>query len=112
MWEYRGPLETEEMQELVVSLMDESKEGEDSEDDAEAGADGDAEYEIDPLLQMDAVVWFCQGHACRVGVNHMDDNAPVYSIFQIEKSVSRMWSVGVPYILRTQAYIINDAGAR
>ena len=39
----------------------------------------------------------------------MDDNQPMYKFFQIEKSVSRFWGVGVPYLLRTQSAVLNDS---
>lgn len=96
MWEYRGPLETDEMEAMVRTMADEDETGPSAE-------------EMDPLTQMDAVVWFCQGHAVRFGVNHMDDNSSVYSVFQIERSETRLWSIGVPYLMRTQAEILNDA---
>ena len=74
--------------------------------------DGDATpvtVEIDPLMQMDAVLFFCQGEAVRWGVNHMDDNSPIYSAFQIERSTARLWGVGLPYLMREQQGIMNDA---
>ena len=101
-WEYRGPLEDDEMQELMRYLARREMDGE------EEGS-SDTKVEIDPLVQMDAVVWFCQGEILRVAINHMDDNAPIYNVFQIEKSTARLWGVGVPYLMRTQAAIVNDS---
>ena len=88
-------------------LAEEAIEGE----EGEGGPDGSPQVsiEIDPLIQMDAVIWFCQGEILRVAINHMDDNAPIYSVFQIEKSMARMWGVGVPYLMRTQSNIVNDS---
>ena len=97
MWEYRGPLEKEEMEALMSKTF--------TDDEKDEMDDG----EIDPLTQMDAVVWFCQGHIVRVGINHLDDNQPIYSFFQIEESETRFWTVGIPYIMREQANTMNDA---
>ena len=104
-WEYRGPLESEEMENLVAMLAEQSIEQQDGED----GETPQVAVEIDPLVQMDAVVWFCQGEILRVAINHMDDNAPIYSVFQIEKSMARMWGVGIPYLMRTQSDIVQDS---
>lgn len=97
LWEYRGPLEIEEMEELLGRLIEPDEDGH------------MPEIAVDPLTQVDAVVWFCQGRIVRVGINHMDDNAPIYSFFQIERSDVRFWSVGIPFLMRTQAAILNDA---
>ena len=95
-WEYRGPVEPEEMKEIMSYLMNnEAKELN--------------EVEIDPLVQLDAVVWFCQGRIIKLGINHLDDNSSVYSIFQIEKSVARLWGIGLPSVMRSQATILNGA---
>ena len=101
MWEYRGPLDRDEMELLMAEIAR-----------AVAG-DGDEgvplTVEIDPLMQLDAVLFFCQGEACKWGVNHMEDNAPISSAFQIERSPARLWGVGIPYLLREQQAIIHDA---
>ena len=100
MWEYRGPLEREDMEEIMSEILRSTMN------------DGDATpvtVEIDPLMQMDAVLFFCQGEAVRWGVNHMDDNSPIYSAFQIERSTARLWGVGLPYLMREQQGIMNDA---
>ena len=103
MWEYRGPTEPEELQEVMAHMMKDREPAADGEDEE------DFNFEIDPLMQMDAVVWFCQGEIVRLGITHMDNNDPIYSVFQIEKSVARLWTVGVPHIMRTQARVLNDA---
>ena len=97
-WEYRGPLEIEEMEEVMAHLLATTD-----------GGEGPLEVEIDPLTQMDAVMWFCEDEVLKVGINHMDDNACVYNVFQIEKSKARLWAPGIPFLMRTQASIINDA---
>ena len=96
-WEYRGPLEREEMDDLMRELL-RSEEG-----------DEPMSVEVDPLIQMDAVLFFCQGEVLKWGINHMDDNSPIYSVFQIERTTARLWAVGLPFILREQQSILNDA---
>ena len=99
MWEYRGPLETEEMQATIGWML-------------EQGLGDGAEVEIDPLLQADAVIWFCQNRALKFAVSVLDSNEPVYSVFQCEKSTVRLWSVGIPYLMRSQQEVIYDAWRR
>ena len=63
MLEYRGPLESEEMQEIISEMI--RIEGKNSQEDGDESEERDDEedeisVEIDPLMQMDAVVYFCQ----------------------------------------------------
>ena len=57
---------------------------------------------------MDAVVFLCQGEVLKVGVNANEDNGSVYQWFQIEKSTSRLWTYGLPRLMRSQQAIAND----
>ena len=96
-WEYRGPLDIDEMETLIAAMM-QGEEGSET-----------ASVEVDPLIGMEAVVWFCQGELLKFGVSHMTPETSLYNVFQIEKSDSRLWGVGIPYLMRTQASIVNDA---
>ena len=98
-WEYRGPLEDEEMQAILRILMM----GGDSALDPEL-----AEQLMDPLLSVDAAVWFCQGSVVKVAINHLDDNASLYNAFQIEKSDARLWGPGIAYLMRDQQNVLTD----
>lgn len=93
-WEYRGELDREEMGALfrLFGMQDEM--------------DLD---EISPLLTVDCVVWFCQGKAVRFALNHLDSNEPCYSFFTLEKNESRLWGVGIPWIMRQPQAIVNAA---
>ena len=94
-WEYRGALDREEMGALFRHFgMD------DEADDID---------EISPLFALDCVVWFCQGRAVRFAVNHLDSNAAIYSFFTLEKNESRLWGVGIPWIMRQPQAIVNAA---
>ena len=98
-WEYRGPLEDEEMQAILRVLMM----------DADSALDPElAEQLMDPLLSVDAAVWFCQGRAVKVAINHLDDNASLYNAFQIEKSDARLWGPGIAYLMRDQQNVLTD----
>ena len=96
-WEYRGPLERDEIEDIMRELM-RTEEG-----------DEPVSIEVDPLIQADAVLFFCQGEMLKYGITHMDDNSPIYSIYQMEKSTARLWSVGLPFLIREQAAILIDA---
>ena len=91
-WEYRGPLDRDEMEALchVCGMAEDIK-------------------EISPLFTMDCVVWFCQGRAVRFALNHLDSNAPMYSFFNLERNETRMWGVGIPWLMRHPQSIINSA---
>ena len=93
MWEYRGPLEREEMQALCAasSMEDEMPE------------------EISPLYEIDCVIWFSQGKLLKFGINHMDSNSAIYSFFMLEKNEARLWGVGIPWIMRQPQAIVNSA---
>ena len=98
-WEYRGPLEDEEMQAILRVLMM----------DSASTLDPDlAEQLMDPLLSVDAAAWFCQGRVMKVAINHLDDNASLYNAFQIERSDARLWGPGIAYLMRDQQRVLTD----
>ena len=107
-YEYRGPLEPEYMANVITAMMEQ-----DADEDAEEGGGMSSsmlsDIDLDPLLSLDAVLLVCQGEVIRFGVNPLEDNASIYHVFQLERSPARLWQVGVPYIMRTQSAILNDA---
>lgn len=93
-WEYRGSLDREEMGALFRLF----------------GMEADmAMEEVSPLVTVDCVIWFCQGKAVRFALNHLDSNAAIYSFFTLEKNESRLWGVGIPWIMRQPQAIVNAA---
>ena len=98
-WEYRGPLEEEEMAALLRVLLMDS----DSTLDPEL-----AEQLMDPLMSVDAAIWFCQGRVLKVAINHLDNNASLYNAFQIEKSDARLWGPSICYLMRDQQSVLTD----
>lgn len=88
-WEYHGPLSQEDMRDLAVifgkeELLDDMSEN------------GD----IDPLQEIEAVAWFCQGQLLKFGLHHLDSGDSIYSVFNLEKDDSSVFGFGVPYIMR------------
>ena len=87
-WEYHGPLSLEDMRD-VATLM------------ADKGIQEDLkEFEADPLQEIEAVVWFCQGEMLKFGLHYLDSGEPIYSIFNLEKDDASIFGFGIPYIMR------------
>jgi hypothetical protein len=85
-WKFTGPLECED-----VKLL------------AEAMGEDPATYEEDPLLEINAVVWFCDGELLKFSIHPLDSGEPLYSVFNLEKDEASIWGYGVPYIMRHPA---------
>ena len=87
-WEYHGPLTLDEMRDIAV-LMENDGILEDLED-----------LDVDPLDEIEAVVWFCQGELLKFGLHYLDSGEPIYSVFCLEKDDASIFGFGVPYIMR------------
>lgn len=83
-WEYTGPLTAEQMRALS---------GE----------------EIDILDDMQAVVWFCQGHVLKFALHPLDSGEPVFSVFRLEKDEGSVWGYGIPEIMRDDQAALASA---
>lgn len=94
-WEYRGPLTSDEMVSLCACL----------------GKDEMArDYaEPDPLDEIQVVLWFCQGRVLKFGVHHMDSGEPIYSVYNIEKDDASIWGYGIAYLMRDSQSALNAA---
>lgn len=98
-WEYHGPLSLDDMQDLAQLLASDQR----SEETANRGAgllDDLAELEVDPLQEIEAVVWFSQGELLKFGLHFLDSGDPIYSIFNLEKDDASIFGFGIPYIMR------------
>lgn len=86
-WEYTGPITGEDM--LLL---------------AEAKGDDEIAAElsdIDPLEEVQAIIWFCDGEVLKFGIYPMDSGEPIYSIFSLVKAeASVLGGYGVPAIVR------------
>lgn len=99
-WEYHGPLSAEDMRDIAMITRGESAE----EFLAELGI-GDA----DPLQEINAVIWFCQGELLKFGIHQLDSGEPIYSVFCLEKDEAGIFGFGIPYLMRDSQSALNSA---
>ncbi|MDO8534612.1 MAG: hypothetical protein Q7S17_07720 [Xanthobacteraceae bacterium] len=94
-WEYRGPLTAQEMRDLC---------------DCMGEADQARKYEeVDPLDEIDAVIWFCNGELLKWGIGHLDSAESIYSVYNLEKDDSSPWGFGIPYMMRDSQRAMSGA---
>lgn len=86
-WEYHGALTAQDLQQLAIAL-------------GRSEVMEDLEEEIDPLDEIQVVIWFCQGEVLKFGIHHLDSGDSIYSVFNLEKDEATMFGFGVPYIMR------------
>lgn len=94
-WEYTGPLEAEDIKTLALATMDM---------DTYAELD-----EVDPLAELQAVVWFSQGEILKFAIYPMDSGETLYSVFNLDKDESSIFGYGVPYMIRHPQRMLNSA---
>lgn len=85
-WEYTGPLEAEDMRHLALAIGDE-------------GTLKDLD-EVDPLTELNAIVWFCQGELLKFAIYPYDSGECIYSVFNLKKDESSIFGYGIPAIIR------------
>ena len=93
-WEYRGPLEADELKDLFFASGDI--------DGWEA-----IEDDIDPLFEVNVVVYVCQGEVLKFGIHHLDSEESIYSVFNFAPDSSSIWGCGVPALMRDSQSAIN-----
>lgn len=84
LWAYYGPLEKEDLEACGCDVED-----------------------IDPLQQIDAVVWFCGAYVIRAEVNPMETEEWPFSVFNWERDDGSIFGYGVPFRLRNPQKVIN-----
>ncbi len=84
-WEYRGPLDPEDLAALGLSAAD------------------------DPLLAVDAIIEFIGIHIIRARLNELDSDDPVYSVFTLVEDESSLFGYGIPSITRSSQSVLNAA---
>lgn len=97
-WEYTGPLSAEQMVDLARGSGDEQLE--------ETLSD-----EADPLQELMAVVWFCQGKVLNFNIFPYDRGEPIYSLFNLRMDEASVFGFGIPHMMRHPQSMLN-AGAR
>lgn len=86
-WEYHGPLTAEEMQDIASHMND-------------ADTLADLGGQIDPLKELQVIIWFCQGELLKFGIHPLDSCESLYSVFNLEKDEASIFGFGIPYIMR------------
>lgn len=92
-WEYSGPLSVDDMRDLALGLGD-------------LGAIKDME-EADPLAELNAIVWFCQGEVLKFAVYPFDSGECMYSVFNLAKDESSIFGYGIPRIISDPQRSLN-----
>lgn len=92
-WEYTGPLEAEQMRDLAIAMNDQ--------DTFNEVAD------VDPLDEIHAVVWFCQGQVLKFSIYPMDSNECMYSVFNLVKDETSIFGYGIPEIIAHPQSALN-----
>jgi hypothetical protein len=90
-WEYSGPLEPDQLQMLAQTFMP---------DAIESG-------EIDPIEEVNACVWFCQGEVVKFALYPYDSGENIYSVFCLSKDEYSIFGEGVPSIIRDPQRSLN-----
>jgi hypothetical protein len=95
LWKVSGPLSAEDMRDLAMAFGDEKTAAE--MDDA------------DPLEEVRAVLWFCQGHALKFDIYPLDSGECNYSVFNLEKDEASIWGYGDGRMIRDPQKGLNAA---
>lgn len=98
-WEYTGPIEPDDLETLALNgrdsgLMDDLN-----------GEDG----EVDPLTDLHARIWFCNGELLSFSLHPLDSGEPIYSVFNFERDEMGLFGFGVPYLMRHEQSITNSS---
>lgn len=93
-WEYSGPLSVDDMRDLALGLGD-------------FGAMDDMQ-EADPLAELNAIVWFCQGEVLKFAVYPFDSGECMYSVFNLAKDESSIFGYGIPRIISDPQRSLNS----
>lgn len=93
-WEYRGSLEREDIEAIGSAI---------GPDVARTLLDND------PLMEINVVIWFCQGRLLKIGPGPLDSNEPLYSVVAFERDDTSMFGFGVPYLIADSQSAKNAA---
>ncbi len=90
-WEYSGPMEPEDMQKLANAFTREGQEA----------------PEIDPLTDVKAIVWFCEGKVLKFAIYPFDSQEAMYSVYNLVKDEHTPFGYGMPWIMRDLQKAVN-----
>lgn len=104
-FEYYGPLEPDDMQALALHMLT-------SKDETVGAIAGEAlrqVEEIDPLMSVNACIWFCQGEILKFAVYPYDSGECIYSVYNLMKDEASIFGYGMPAIIRDPQSALNGA---
>lgn len=93
-WEYRGPLEREDLFAIGSALGEESVK---------------TFLDASPLDEVNVVLWFCQGKLLKFGPGPLDSCETVYSVVPFERDDTSMFGFGVPFLMADSQAAKNAA---
>lgn len=92
-FEYSGPLAVEDLVDLAIAKGD-------------MGTVDDV-AEMDPLDQVNAIIWFCEGEILKVAPYPFDSGETLYSVFCLVKDEASIFGYGIPYIMADPQKSLN-----
>jgi hypothetical protein len=93
-WEYTGSLDVEQMRMLAAAMDPESLQEFD---------------EVDPLADLKAIVWFCNGEVLKFAIYPYDSGECIYSVYNLVKDEHSPFGFGIPALMRDPQSAINGA---
>jgi hypothetical protein len=93
-WRYIGPLTGQELSDLTIAF---------DREDMTAG------MEIDPLEEVQVILWFCQNEVLKFGIHPLDSGEPLFSVFNLDRDPSNIFGYGIPYQMRDSQSALNAA---
>ena len=97
-WEYRGPLTAEKLRDVCACLGTE-----------DASQIAGVYAEVDPLVEIQVVIEFCEGEILKFGMHHLDSDETIYSVYNLDKDGTSPWGYGIPYMMRESQRAMNGA---
>jgi hypothetical protein len=94
-WEYHGTLDATQLAQ-IATLARHEKLAQIASDQHKAAA----QQAPDPLVELGVVMWFCQGMLLKIGIHTLDSEAPLYSVFCLEKDEAGPFGFGIPFLMR------------
>ncbi|MEO1169931.1 MAG: hypothetical protein AAFW97_14595 [Pseudomonadota bacterium] len=106
LWEYHGPLESEEIAALLQARAYENPDNSEMADDARRFAE-----EVDPLEEIDVIAFFCEDKLIYFSEQYpMESGEMLYNTFSLEKGeASVLGGVGIPRVMRDAQRTLNAA---
>lgn len=92
-FEYSGPLTAEDVWDIAMAKSDEAT----MRDLAD----------MDPLDEVNAIVWFCDGEILKIAPYPFDSGETIYSVFNLLKDEASIFGYGIPHIMADPQRSLN-----